>query len=179
MTETFREIIYFIKNPTLEKDPNPNFNYRLRKFGKILTISFISSFLLAIPIGVLTVTDMISIESHAMEDIMEKYSFSFVFFLTVAVAPILEEAIFRAPLTLFKKQRFFKIAIYTSTLLFGFIHITNYELTLRILLFSPFLVAPQVFLGFYLGYTRVRFGLLWAIALHACFNGILMSFEFF
>lgn len=179
MTETFREIIQFIKNPALEKDPNPNFNYRLRKFRHVLAISFISSFLLAMIIGILTVTNMVSIESHAMEDIMEKYSFSFVLFLTVAVAPILEEAIFRAPLTLFKKQRFFKIALYTSTLLFGFIHITNYELTSRILLFSPILVAPQIFLGFYLGYIRVRFGLLWAMALHACFNGILMAFEFF
>ena len=87
MTETFREIIHFIKNPALEKDPNPNFNYRFRNFRHILAINFISSFLLAMIIGILTLTNMVSIESHAMEDIMDKYSFSFVFFLTVTVAP--------------------------------------------------------------------------------------------
>ncbi|MDG2193270.1 MAG: CPBP family intramembrane metalloprotease [Polaribacter sp.] len=179
MTDTFIEIIQFIKNPTAEKDPNTNFNYRLSKFGQVFAISLISSFALAILIGILVLSNLVSIEQHAMKDIMDSYSMPFVFFLAVVLAPILEESIFRAPLTLFKKQPSFKIALYTATLLFGFMHITNYEISLRILLFSPILVAPQIFLGFYLGFVRVRFGLLWAMALHACFNGLLMSFDFF
>lgn len=179
MKETFTEIIHFIKNPTAEKDPNTDFNYRFRKFGQVLAISFISSFTLAILIGILVVSNLVSIENHAMEDILDKYPMYFVFFLTVVLAPLLEESIFRAPLTLFKKQSTFKIALYTATLLFGFMHISNYEISTRILLFSPILVAPQLFLGFYLAFIRIRFGLLWAMVLHACFNGLLMSVELF
>ena len=179
MTETFKEILVFIKNPILEKDSNTSFRYRLKKFSKLLGISLVTGFAFAIVIGVITETGLLTIENHAMEDIMDQFPLSFVFFMAVVLAPLLEEVIFRAPLTLFKKRKSFKVAFYTFTIIFGLVHISNYEMTTQILLFTPILVAPQLFLGSYLGFIRIRFGLLWAIALHATFNGILMSFEFF
>lgn len=178
MTTTLFNIINYIKNPVLEKDQNKDFNYRIKEFINILGISLITGFIIALIIGMLTSKGVLTIDNHAMEDIMDQFPLSFVFFITVVIAPILEELLFRAPLTLFKKKNTFRIAFYSITLLFGLVHISNYELTTRILIFTPILVSPQILLGFYLGYLRVRFGLLWAIALHACFNGILMSFEF-
>ncbi|MBL4904557.1 MAG: CPBP family intramembrane metalloprotease [Flavobacteriaceae bacterium] len=179
MTETFKEILLFLKNPILEKDPNTSLSYRLKKFSQLLVISLITGFAFAIIIGIITTTGLLTIENHAMEDIMDQFSLSFVFLIAVVIAPILEELIFRAPLTLFKKRSSFKVAFYAFTLIFGLVHISNYEMTTQILLFTPILVAPQVFLGAYFGYIRVRFGLIWSIALHASFNGILMSFDFF
>ena len=179
MRATFTEILLFLKNPISEKDPNTNLKYRSRKFVHILGISLITGFIFAMIIGIITESGLLTIENHAMEDIMDKYSFKFVFFMAVVLAPIMEELIFRAPLTLFKGKSSFRIAFYAFTIVFGLIHISNYELTSQILLFTPILVAPQLFLGSYLGFIRVRFGLLWSIALHATFNGLLMSFEFF
>jgi hypothetical protein len=42
-------------------------------------------------------------------------------------------------------------------------------------LLSPLLVAPQLTVGVFLGFIRVRFGLNWAIALHAFYNLILVG----
>jgi len=179
MVDTFQELISFIKNPVLEEDKNTKFQYRLLKFWHFLVISLLTSLVLILLIGILDISKLVSLENHAMENVMEKFSLPFVFLLTIVLAPLIEESIFRAPLAYFKKKKPYKIAVYTSTLLFGFIHITNFEITTRILIFSPILVAPQVFLGFYLAYIRGRFGLLWAIALHATFNGILMLPELF
>ena len=53
-------------------------------------------------------------------------------------------------------------------------HISNFEMTKQVLLFSPLLVAPQISVGFLLGYIRVRFGLIWSMALHACYNMVLI-----
>ena len=94
------------------------------------------------------------------------------------VAPIIEELLFRAPLTSFKKPKSFKIAFYSFALLFGLIHITNYELSTKIILLSPILILPQLLGGGYLGYIRVRFGLRWSILLHATFNFLILNLEF-
>ena len=63
-------------------------------------------------------------------------------------------------------------------LLFGFVHITNFDFTTSVLLLSPILVLPQLLVGGYFGYIRVRFGLQWSILLHGSYNCffILLSF---
>lgn len=53
-------------------------------------------------------------------------------------------------------------------------HISNFEMSTQVLLFSPLLVAPQISVGFLLGYIRVKFGLLWSMALHAIYNMVLV-----
>jgi membrane protease YdiL (CAAX protease family) len=95
--------------------------------------------------------------------------------MAVVLAPILEECIFRAPISLFKnKQKYFKYIFYGFALLFGFVHIFNYEITPEILLFSPLLVAPQISLGLLLGYLRVKLSLIYSITLHMLFNASLL-----
>ncbi len=175
MKETVTELFAYIKNPVLGKDENTNFTYRLKKFFSIFIISLITSFFFTICIAIIEESGFISTENHAAESLLKELSAFHFFIFAVVIAPILEESIFRAPLTLFKNKKAFKIAFYTLALLFGFIHITNYEITTNILLFSPILIAPQVFAGFYFGFIRVRFGLLWSIALHATYNGLLFS----
>ena len=59
--------------------------------------------------------------------------------------------------------------------IFGYIHIFNYELITNVLLFSPILIGPQIFMGFYLGYIRIKFGLVYSICLHAMYNFILVT----
>jgi membrane protease YdiL (CAAX protease family) len=70
-------------------------------------------------------------------------------------------------------RRAFAFFFWLSTLGFALIHLGNYtEGSLAILL--P-LVLPQFALGSMLGYLRVHYGLLHAIALHAAHNAILFG----
>ena len=80
------------------------------------------------------------------------------FFLTVIVAPILEEAIFRGFLGSLVEKSYFKWLYYLSAILFGLVHASNYELTESQNLLIPLIILPQLFLGFMLGYIRVRYG---------------------
>jgi len=96
--------------------------------------------------------------------------------MMVVLAPVLEEMIFRGPLGFFKTSPYFPFAFYCSFVLFGLIHLGNFEITPAVLLLSPLLVAPQTIMGVFLGYIRVRLGLSWAILLHASHNGILFLF---
>jgi len=175
MKETVIDLFTYIKNPVLEIDKNENFTYRLKKFFSIFLISLTTSFFFTMCIAIIEESGFISTENHAADNLFKELSAFHFFIFAVIIAPILEECIFRAPLTLFKKKKPFKIAFYTFAIAFGFIHITNYEITNTILLFSPILIAPQIFAGLYFGYIRVKFGLLWSIALHATYNFFLFS----
>ncbi len=163
----------FVKHPIYLEDKNLDFKYRLDVFGRLLVYALLLSITFSFLIGLLEELGLLVVGEHAIEELFEKYPLPVIVLLAVAIAPILEELIFRAPLVLFKKSRFFNLIFYLFTLVFGFYHITNFEITTTVLLFLPLLVAPQIGVGFFLGFIRVRFGLLWAIALHAAYNMIL------
>lgn len=73
-------------------------------------------------------------------------------------------------------DRRFAIVFFTPALLFGLAHLANYSFSgfgaLQVLA-GPGLVAPQIVGGIVLGYARIRLGLLWAMGLHAAYNGLL------
>ena len=109
---------------------------------------------------------------------MKSMSKTVLFMVAVIAAPLLEELLFRAPITLFQNKKYFKIVFYTFALVFGFIHLSNFEITTNVLLLAPILVAPQIILGGYLGFIRVRFGLIWSILLHASYNAFFVLITF-
>ena len=94
----------------------------------------------------------------------------------VIIAPLFEELVFRAPITLFKNAdaRWFKIVFYAFAVVFGFIHISNYEMNTTNLLLMPLLCAPQIIAGLFLGLIRVKVGLLYSMLFHALYNGVLI-----
>lgn len=174
MIQTFNEILAYVKNPVLQEDPNTDNSYRFKKFGSILVISLLTAMVSLLLIGLVDATGLVDVaEAHKAEEMLKSLPKIAVFMLVVVMAPLIEESIFRAPLTLFSGRKVFRIAFYVFAILFGYVHITNYEISTNVLLLSPILVLPQILLGFYLGFIRIRFGFLWAIALHAAYNGIL------
>jgi membrane protease YdiL (CAAX protease family) len=203
MINTFTDFFQFIWKPKLEKDPNKNILHRIKVFTILLVFSFFVAFFLLIIIGMLTAMGIIDQGEHVFDDLFEKNSALKIFFLASVMAPVIEELIFRGPLTifksplilfknpiklfnreiilrknpliLFKNPKTFKFVFYSSALLFGYVHISNFEISTNVLLFSPILVAPQIYLGLVLGYIRVRFGLISSILMHAAYNGILVS----
>ena len=55
------------------------------------------------------------------------------------------------------------------------VHITNFEHSAALLVFTPLLVAPQFIVGLFIGYLRVKYGFIWGFYLHALHNLILFG----
>jgi uncharacterized protein len=178
MKETFQNLIAYLKNPILEKDPNTDLNYRFKIFFQILVIDIITIIPIVILFYVFEELKWVTEEDFIIDSIFENWGYIKTIIFGAIVAPIIEELLFRAPLTTFTKPKSFKIAFYTFAVFFGFIHITNYELSTKIILLSPILILPQLLGAGYLGYLRVRFGLRWSILMHATFNFLLVNLEF-
>ncbi|MEG3659717.1 CPBP family intramembrane glutamic endopeptidase [Arenibacter palladensis] len=112
---------------------------------------------------------------HAIEKFLESYSVVTLFLMAVVIAPAIEEILFRGPLIWFKNKIYFKYIFYASVLLFAAVHLNNFEMSEQVFYMAPVLVAPQLILGIFLGYVRVKLGLLWSICLHSLYNGILIT----
>ncbi|NNG08954.1 MAG: CPBP family intramembrane metalloprotease [Arenibacter sp.] len=116
----------------------------------------------------------IDLGPHAMDKLLKTYSTYALLFLSVVLAPIIEECLFRGPLVWFRNKTYFKYALYFSIVLFALVHLSNFELYGKVYYIAPLLVGPQLILGIILGYVRVRLGLSWSIGLHASYNAILV-----
>jgi len=178
MRETFNELITYLKNPVLKTDENTNNSYRFQKFIHLLIISILTGIAFTPFIILIEHFGWVDMENHAMETLIKEHSKAYIFLLVVIIAPLLEELFFRAPITLFHQKKTFKIAFYIFMLLFGLVHLANFEITTNVLLLAPFLVAPQIVLGGYLGFIRIRFGLQWSMLLHACYNAFFVFVSF-
>jgi hypothetical protein len=78
-------------------------------------------------------------------------------------------------------NRNFKFLFYGLSIFFGLVHITNYTFTMGYqYLISPFLVFPQIAVGFILSFTRIFYkkGFLIGILYHVTLNTISFSFLF-
>jgi uncharacterized protein len=74
-----------------------------------------------------------------------------------------------------KAQKFllnhYRLYFYLSCILFGFYHITNYiPLSYKLFLFMPMIVFPQIVISTFLGYLRMKFGILYSILFHSITN---------
>ncbi|WP_169630310.1 CPBP family intramembrane glutamic endopeptidase [Flavobacterium sp. ASW18X] len=125
--------------------------------------------------GVLQKLLALDFGEHSVTKLLEEYSGLQLLLFAVVLAPILEEVIFRGPLYFFRKWSRFKYVFYLLSFLFGIMHMFNYQNYDDALWFAPLLVAPQLVTGIFLGYARIKLGLLYSIALHALFNGILVG----
>lgn len=66
-------------------------------------------------------------------------------------------------------RRHVGVYYYFSSLLFGFIHLTNYA-SLSAWWYAPILILPQIIGGFIFGYARIRLGFLYAVLAHVATN---------
>jgi membrane protease YdiL (CAAX protease family) len=170
MKETFQNLVTYLKNPLLEKDTNTDLNYRFKIFFQILVISILTGFLITPIFTLINELELVNMEDHKLQDAFKDMGIPLMILIGAIIVPILEEALFRGPIVAFKKPKHFKIAFYFFVLIFGFIHLSNFEITTNVLLLSPLLVLPQILLGGYLSYIRVRFGLRWSMLLHGTYN---------
>ena len=66
----------------------------------------------------------------------------------------------------------FKYHFYLTAIVFGLVHVTNYNEPFQYGFSVVLLVLPQLFMGFILGYVRMRFGLKNSMLFHATYNFI-------
>lgn len=90
----------------------------------------------------------------------------------VAIAPIIEEGIFRLQLGYIRHKSYFKWIYYVSAVLFGWIHMVTYAFDSSHYLFIPFITLTQTFAGFLLGYVRMIYGFWYGVLLHAVHNAL-------
>ena len=178
MKETFKNLIAYLKNPVLEKDSNKEIGYRFKTFFYLLIISVLTSLIITPIYSIIEALGLVDMDTHKAEEMFKDMNALQIVLIAAITIPIIEELIFRAPITAFKKPKSFTYAFYIFTLIFGFIHITNFEITTNVLLLSPILILPQLLVGSYFGYIRVKFGLIWSMLLHGSYNGFLFLMSF-
>ncbi|MEN8789615.1 MAG: CPBP family intramembrane glutamic endopeptidase [Flavobacteriaceae bacterium] len=173
--ETYRDLLQFIKKPEYQQIEGWDLKTRISLLVKLLALSLLLSFTIAIILSALeNITDL-DLGEHAINLLFEEYSPVFILLVVAVLAPIIEELIFRGPLYLFRNNRYFGIIFYLITLIFGFYHITNFEINPTVIYLAPLLVSPQLFIGLILGYVRVKLGLIWAMLLHSIYNIVLVG----
>ena len=174
MIDTATAIFQFIKNPECSFNQDLSLNQKLILVFNSLIISLVLCLSLVSVFSILEHFKLIDMSEHASADLFEKYPKIVILLMVSVLAPLFEELIFRAPLTLFYKyKKQFKYIFYAFAILFGYVHITNFEITTNVILLSPILILPQTILGLILGYLRLKIGLIYAMLLHALYNGVL------
>ncbi len=86
------------------------------------------------------------------------------------------------PKNLFWFQRIvlshFRWVFYISCLLFGAIHILNFEhLNFKLFFAAPFIIFPQVVAGVFLGFVRMKYGIVFSVLFHSLINFFPAVFE--
>lgn len=175
MKQTFLEFLSYLKNPILKKDENSSKNHRFKILIHILLFCIIAASISTPLFNLFDELGWISLDNHKVEKVFKNLPWLAILLVGGIIVPFLEELLFRAPITLFKKPNSFKYAFYFFAIVFGLVHITNFQLTTTVLLLAPILVLPQLFAGFALGFLRIRFGLRWAVLLHCVYNIFFLS----
>lgn len=163
----------FLKNPINQKlDVTAQERYQL--FSRLLFFTVLCSIILGITTQAITTVFQLDFGNHAVDKLLTDYSPLAILLLAVVIAPLIEELFFRAPLGLFKQNTSFRYAYYCSILLFGLLHITNFQELDGQYWAIPILVSPQLSAGIFLGFIRTKLGLIWSVLLHAAHNLILV-----
>lgn len=192
------EFFQFLKSPFEEKILNPSFKIRLKYFWQAFLLNLIVSGLVSFILLALKSKEIINIDQSRLEFILNYMPFWLFLFLASVLIPLIEETIFRLPLTrkfnplyfiikvyfqikndkekddkyLIQEiwQKVFKSFFFISALTFSIVHLTNYDLTSNLVYFSLLLIFPFFFAGLIIGFLRIRFNFITGFLFHFFHN---------
>ncbi len=154
-----RHVWHFVRKPSYVPYSNIRLQLKWRIFLNVLGWNFAFGIGLALFLNSLATFLNIDIGDHKTEDLFENYSSIAIFFLMVLIAPIVEEIIFRGPLIFFKRSSYFPWVYYFSCLLFGLVHLGNFDNANDLLWLTPILDCATncngLFSGFFKGTTWI------------------------
>lgn len=166
----------FIKNPKDERYLGNDNNYK----WKVLFHLFVFNIFISIVyVGIFTFLDTYLHLEHKLEEI--NLAFIPMIFMMAIFIPFIEEVVFRLGLrrkgvvaqifTESSWKKWFPIFVYSSTIIFALVHITNYKFNNYFyLLLAPLLTLSQFVSGFIMTYLRVRFNFWMGFAFHTLWN---------
>lgn len=104
-----------------------------------------------------------------IDDEPVRFFVGIVFFIIAVLATLMKEKMsIRKGYLIWKK--YYVFLFYYTALIFGYIHITNMKgLTVSDPSFVLY-IGSQIFGGMTMGYIRIKYGLIYSILFHACFN---------
>ena len=170
-----KALLHFLRDPGYRTDPNLDWRHRFRAVALLLPWALGAGLVLALLLGILESLGPWDMGEHLITELLAEYPKLVIFLLATVVAPAFEELLFRGPLWFFRDSRYFKAAFWALTLAFALVHLTNYPGISQRWYLAPLLISPQLCLGIFLGFVRVRYGLLSAMLFHAAYNGILLG----
>lgn len=206
MKEVLIDFINFLKHPQEKFSENQNLENKFKYLLVLFIIELPIMFVLNIVIQLVAEFGSINLEEHKINSLLFEHDFLIVFIYGAVLMPIIEEVIFRLylkfkynlPIQLYllffrisntadyremqlKKQwhKYYSFIFYFSAILFGFFHIINYSITINVILLAPFLVLPQILIGLFLGFLRVRFNLFMGILFHIFHNVIFLLVAYY
>jgi len=148
---------------------------RAKLFFAILGLYLVLAMASGLFLGLVKHVLQLDLGEHALDTLSGEHSFPVLFFMAVVVAPILEELFFRAPMALFKNSKYFPLVFYLLTIGFAAVHLFNFEAYQTHIWLAPLLILPQLIGGVFLGYIRVKLGLVYSITMHSLFNGVILG----
>lgn len=169
-------LLRFIRKPN-DFQVNYTFKQKISLILNVLVLEIIFSLLIIFPSQYLAEQFIIVEET----EIFKNLTVFETVVLVVIMAPLAEEIIFRYSLRynkLFSKfvtketwDKIFPFIVYIFSILFGFIHLSNYTNdSWKFYAFSPLIIASQLTGGLLLSYIRVRLNILYSMLYHAIWN---------
>lgn len=113
----------------------------------------------------------------AVEEVKADVSVYLIILSAILIAPVVEELIFRYPLQKINNESIKLFAYILSSILFGLIHIINYELSESHLKYILVITSPQIFTGFILGFIRLKYGFWYGVLNHSLYNFIILGWD--
>lgn len=198
---TLKDFLQFLKFPTDKQDPIQTRTHKVKRLFTLLILDIPLMGLLSILVNFFNERGWVKIENHQITLLLELFPIWMVLVLTIIIIPFIEEIIFRLFLKYkrnyllkaiasvfnqktinktdnlivnFWNKRYFAF-FYGSAILFGIIHITNYDSQSTIIYLLPILILPQFILALFIGYLRVRYNFMLGYLMHALHNAFFMT----
>jgi CAAX amino terminal protease family. len=199
----YNNFFNYLKHPKDEECTSTNI-HKLKVCSYLYLLNLIAIVILVSILHIFEATHLLEPRQHQVEDLLIHKSLFVSLILVGILGPVIEELIFRLPLRyqynyIFKaifslaaglgrltpeqeesiitnfRQKYFGWFFYPMAILFGCIHISNFQGYNELLLWMPLLTSIQFIAGLFLGYIRVQFGLIWSIFFHSFNNFIFVG----
>ncbi len=205
MNKFIIELLQFLKKPTeVVRGKGKNVTSDILN----LLLLDILLMMIALPLAQLLDTfDLVDFDTHDLNNILTDTNIILALALVSIVVPVIEEFIFRLPLKMgynvfpmwrlmaarkmsdadeareiYKTKKAwlakYPYIFYGMALLFALIHLTNYQISLSVIIFSFILCLPQFILAVLVSYARLKHGLWSSMLLHGLHNLIFSLFAY-
>jgi len=169
------DFLNFVKKPD-DTQAKVTVKTKLIYTGLLLVINLIITLIIIVPV-LQKIDDALNLQSTNDE----YYTLLKSVFLFSVIAPVMEEVVFRYFLryngfktkiiSIQKWKKIFPYLVYSSSICFGFVHISNYTNSSNLFyMLSPIIILSQLAGGLILSFIRVRLNFIWGVLYHALWN---------